>query len=207
MKVQYRKRNSEPPWSRVMRWRPRGRRQSVDRESAGQPLSREIRQSGAPTLLSEAEGHIGEGATREFSTSLTRSKAPSMRRSSPNRNCEISLAPGVKLGAGGSGKNLGRTPDIHADEKSDACVVPLNDPNKGAASKPAQAEGPEGRRAAKRKTEAPPAPRTQSRTRASMGLDGVREAARAAKAAGKRYGSRRCGTTSRLNCCATAPCN
>jgi RNA-directed DNA polymerase len=49
----------------------------------------------------------------------------------------------------------------------------------------AQAEGPEGRRAAKSNTEAPPAPRTLRRIRASMGLDGVREAARAAKAAGK----------------------
>jgi group II intron reverse transcriptase/maturase len=61
----------------------------------------------------------------------------------------------------------------------------MNDPNNGAASKPAQAEGLEGRRAAKSNTEVPPAPRTQRRTRASMGLDGVREAARAAKAAGK----------------------
>lgn len=33
-------------------------------EGAGQPLSREIKQSGAPTPLSEAEGHIGEGAIR-----------------------------------------------------------------------------------------------------------------------------------------------
>ncbi len=86
---------------------------------------------------------------------------------------------------GGSGKADGRKPDIHAGEKSDACVVPMNDPNNGAASKPAQAEGREGRRAAKSNTEKHPAPRTQSRTCASMGLDGVREAARAAKAAGK----------------------
>ena len=154
-------------------------------EGAGQPLSREIRQSGAPTLLCEAEGHIGEGATREPSTSPTRSKTLSMRRSSSNGNCEISSAPAEQLAAGGSGKVIDRKPDIHAGEKSDACVVPMNDPNNGAASKPAPAEGPEGRRAAKSNTEAPPAPRTQSRTRASMGLDGVREAARAAKAQGK----------------------
>ena len=61
----------------------------------------------------------------------------------------------------------------------------MNDPNNGAASKPAPAEGPEGRRAAKSNVEQPPAPRTQSRTRASTGLDGVREAARAHKVAGK----------------------
>ena len=93
--------------------------------------------------------------------------------------------PAGQLTVGGSGKADGRKPDIHAGEKSDACVVPMNDPNNGAASKPAQAEGREGRRAAKSNTEKRPAPRTQSRTRASMGLDGVREVARAAKAAGR----------------------
>jgi hypothetical protein len=108
-----------------------------------------------------------------------------MRRSSLNRNCEISPVPAGQLTVGGSGKADGRKPDIHAGEKSDACVVPMNDPNNGAASKPAQAEGREGRRAAKSNTEKRPAPRTQSRTRASMGLDGVREVARAAKAAGR----------------------
>lgn len=108
-----------------------------------------------------------------------------MRRSSPNRNCEISPAPAEKLAAAGSGKAFGRTPDIHAGEKSDACVVPTKDPNNDADAESAPAEGLEGRRAAKSNTEVSPAPRTQSRTRASMGLDGVREAARAAKAPGK----------------------
>ena len=93
--------------------------------------------------------------------------------------------PAEQLTAGGSGKARGRTPDIYADEKSDARVVPMNDPNNDVASKPAPAEGREGRRAAKRNAEQPPAHRTQSRTRASMGLDGVREAARALKASGK----------------------
>ena len=155
-------------------------------ESAGQPLSREIKQSGAPTLLSEAEGHTDEGATREPLAGPTRSKTLSMRRSSLNRNWEISSVPAEKLAAGGSGKANGRTPDTHAGEKSDACVVPTNDPNNGAASNPAPAEGREGRRAAKRNAEQSPAPRTQCRTRASMGLDGVREAAHAQKASGEK---------------------
>lgn len=185
MKVRHRKGIANHPGPESCGGAREGVVEALTGESAGQPLSREIRQSGAPTLLSEAEGHIGEGATREPSASPTRSKTLSMRRSSPNRNCEISSAPAAQLAAGGSGKAIGRTPDIHAGEKSDACVVPMNDPNNGAASKPAQAEGPEGRRAAKSNTEAPPAPRTQRRTRASMGLDGVREAARAAKASGK----------------------
>ena len=120
---------------------PRNKWSALTGESAGQPLSREIRQSGASTLLSEAEGHTGEGATREPSASPARSKTLSMRRSSPNRNDELSPEPAVKLAAGGLGKALGRTPDIHAGEKSDACVVPMNDPNNGAASQPALAEG------------------------------------------------------------------
>ena len=185
MKVRHRKGLANHPGPESCGGAREGAVEALTGESAGQPLSREIRQSGAPTLLSEAEGHIGEGATREPSASPTRSKTLGMRRSSPNRNCEISSAPAAQLAAGGSGNANGCTPDIHAGEKSDACVVPMNDPNNGAASKPAQAEGPEGRRAAKSNTEAPPAPRTQRRTRASMGLDGVREAARAAKAAGK----------------------
>jgi hypothetical protein len=108
-----------------------------------------------------------------------------MCRSSLNRNCEISSAPAEQLAAGGSGKAAGHKPDIHAGEKSDARVLPVNDPNNGAASKPAPAEGPEGRRAAKSNANLPPAPRTQSRNRASMGLDGVREVAHAFKAMGK----------------------
>ena len=86
---------------------------------------------------------------------------------------------------GGSGKAIGRNPDMDAGEKSDACVVPMKDPNNEAASNTASAEGVEGRRAAKSNVEQAPAPRTQRRTRASMGLDGVREVARAAKAAGE----------------------
>ncbi len=93
--------------------------------------------------------------------------------------------PAGQLAAGGLGKARGRKPDIHAGGKSDARVVLMNDPNNGDASKPAPAEGLEGRRAAKRNAEQSPAPRTQSRTRASTGLDGVREVARAHKAAGK----------------------
>jgi len=54
----------------------------------------------------------------------------------------------------------------------------MNEPNNGGGSKPLPAEGREGRRAAKSNAGHPPAPRTQSRIGASMGLEGVREAAR-----------------------------
>jgi RNA-directed DNA polymerase len=185
MKVRHRKGIANHPGPESCGGAREGVVEALTGEGAGQPLSREIRATGAPTLLSEAEGHIDEGATREPLESPTRSKTLSMRRSSPNRNCEISSVPAVRLAAGGPGKADGCNPGVYADEKSDACVVPKNDPNNGAASKTALTEGPEGRRAAKSNTEAPPAPRTQSRISASTGLDGVREAARAAKAAGK----------------------
>lgn len=138
---------------------------------AGQPLSREIRKSGAPTQLSYAEGNTEGGDMSESPTGSTRSKTLSMRRSSPIRNCEISSVPAGKWTAGGSGKAKGRTPDIHAGEKSDACVVPMKGPNNGVACSATKAEGLEGRRAAKSNTEVLPAPRTQSRTRA---FDGAR---------------------------------
>src|SRR5437867_4242235 len=53
--------------------------------------------------------------------------------------------------AGMLGKTMCRNPsNLLADEKSDACIVPMSDLNKGGASKPAPMEGREGRRAAKR---------------------------------------------------------
>lgn len=184
MKVRHRKGIANHPGPESCGGAREGVVEALTGESAGQPLSREMESSGAPTLLSEAEGHTDGGVIRESPEGSTRSKTLSMRRSSSNRNCEISSVPVGQLAVGGSGKAIGRKPDIHADEKSDACVVPMNDPNNSAASKPARAEGPEGRRAAKRNAERSSAPRTQSRTRASMGLDGVREAARAQKATG-----------------------
>lgn len=86
----------------------------------------------------------------------------------------------------GSGKAIGHTPDIHAGEKSDACVVPMKGPNNDAVAKQASAEALEGRQAAKGNTGHEPTCRTQRRSHVSMGLDGVREAARATKAAGQK---------------------
>ena len=112
MKVRHRKGIANHPGPESCGGAREGVAEALTGESAGQPLSREIRQSGAPTLLTEAEGHIGEGVSREPSASPTRSKTLSMRRSSLNRNCEISPVPAEQWAAGGSGKAVGRTPDI-----------------------------------------------------------------------------------------------
>jgi RNA-directed DNA polymerase len=144
-------------------------------EAAGQPLSSEIETSGAPTLLSYAEGKTEGGVIREPSEGSTRSETLSMWRNPSHRNWEASSEPGMP---GMSGKAERRKPGANADEKSDARIVPRKNPNNGNGSIPLPAEDLEGRRVAKRNVAHPPAPRTQSRTGAAMGLHGVRKATR-----------------------------
>ena len=74
--------------------------------------------------------------------------------------------------AGGAGKG-NRNPAINAAEKSDTPIVPEKPPNKG---KPAEAV--EGRGVAKGNAGETPTGRIQSREPVSMGLEGIREAAR-----------------------------
>lgn len=98
-----------------------------------------------------------------------------MPESDLNGSWEISSAPGAtRVGRGRENRN----PAVDAGEKSDAPVVPVKLPNKGQ-----PAEVVEERGAAKGKAGEDPAHRTQSRVRASMGLDGLREAARCDKRA------------------------
>jgi RNA-directed DNA polymerase len=93
MKVRYRKGLANRPGPESCGGVREGVIEALTGERAGQPLSREIRQSGAPTLLSEAEGHTDEGAMREPSKGSTRSETLSMRRSFLYRNWEISSVP------------------------------------------------------------------------------------------------------------------
>jgi RNA-directed DNA polymerase len=178
MKVRYRKGVATHPAPESCGGAREGAGEALTGEAAGQPLSREIGNSGAPTPLPYAEGNTEDGAMRELSEGSTRSKTLSMRRSPSNRNWEISSVPASDLASGVPGKAVGRKPSIITDEKSDACVVPTSDPNNGAGSTPVPAEGREGRRAAKGNVVQSPAPRTQSRTSASTRLDGVREVAK-----------------------------
>jgi group II intron reverse transcriptase/maturase len=87
---------------------------------------------------------------------------------------EISSVPEPR-GAGGTGKAQSHNPVAYADEKSDAFVVPEKPSNKG----DDPAELVEGRSAAKGNVSENPAARTPRRDKpASMGLEGVRIAAR-----------------------------
>ncbi|MGA2330033.1 MAG: reverse transcriptase domain-containing protein, partial [Bryobacteraceae bacterium] len=131
-------------------------------------------ESGMPTLLSDAEGNTEQGVNRKSCNGPARSETLSMPGSLLHRSWEVSSVP-VSQGAGRAGKAFRRNPAIHADEKSDTPIVPRKPSNKGVHP----AEAVEGRGVAKGNTDENPAPRTQSRTsRASMGLEGVREAVR-----------------------------
>jgi group II intron reverse transcriptase/maturase len=145
-------------------------------EAAGQVLSCEISPTEAPTLLTEAEGHIEADATRKSSSSLTQSKTLRMRRSFPNGTWEI-----PSTSAGNNAERPRKAPSRkrgeHVDGKSDDCIVPLKSANNG--EQPA--ERMEGRRSTKGNADQSAALRTQSRACASSGLAGVREVARRSK--------------------------
>lgn len=128
-------------------------------------------ESGMPTPYPMAEGHTQQGANRESCGDPARSETLSMSGSCLRRSWEVSLAPdGATPGGAGKGN---RNPAVHADEKSDASIVPKKPPNKG---KPAEAV--EGRGAAKGNAGENPAGRTPSRETASTGLERVRETAK-----------------------------
>ena len=85
------------------------------------------------------------------------------------------MTPGGEGTSGRSGKAEGHKPDVHVTGKSDDCVVPAKPANEAAG---AVEESVEGRRSIEGNVTQRAAPRTQSRTRASNGLRGVREVAR-----------------------------
>ena len=94
-----------------------------------------------------------------------------------HENREISSAPSA-VSEGRSAKAISRTADMRVLEKSDCAVVPVNQPNKAAQ---AAAEVGEGRAQMKENIDQPRMLPTQSGTRMSQGLDGVRKAARERK--------------------------
>ena len=90
-----------------------------------------------------------------------------------HENREISSA-SWSCEQGRSAKAMNRTADMHVLEKSDCAVVPVNQPNKGGQP---TAEAGEGRAQAGENIVRSRMPPTQSGTRMSQGLNGVRQAA------------------------------
>ena len=132
---------------------------------AGQPSSCEIRSSGVPTLLSEAEGHTGGRVIGKRPPDPAQSETLCMRGNSSHGKREIPQVPTELVPGGRSGKAIGRTLDMYAWGKSDDCVVPEKPPNKGEYLSPAEAV--EGRRSTKGNMVSEAASRTQRRTDAS----------------------------------------
>ena len=100
MKVRYRKGVATRPGPESCGGAREGVGEALTGETAGQPLSREIGKSGAPTPLSYAEGNTEDGAIREPSEGSTRSKTLSMRGNPSYRNWEIPPVPGADTGVG-----------------------------------------------------------------------------------------------------------
>jgi RNA-directed DNA polymerase len=143
---------------------------------AGQPSSREITWSGAPTLLTEAEGHTGPGVIGEPGPSSPRSETLRMRGNSLHGNREIPHTSAAVGSADRSGKTQSRTPDMHVGGKSDGRVVPEKPPNNAGVT--LAAEAVEGRRPTEGNASKTATLRTQSRVSVSIGLERVRKAAR-----------------------------
>jgi hypothetical protein len=134
-------------------------------------------ESGMPTSLSEAEGNTSHGVNRKSCVDPTRSQTLSISGSLLHRSWEVSSATKATSTVG-AGKADSCKPAIYAGEKSDTPKVPENLSNKGRGP----AEAVEGRGVAKGNANQTPAPRTLSQTScASMGLEGVRKAARGNK--------------------------
>ena len=151
-------------------------------ENADQVLSCEIKQSGAPTLLTCAEGNTGGNATGELPTGPAQSETLCMRGHSLHGNREVPPTPAEVGTTGRLEKATSRTSSAHVGGKSDRLIVPKKLPNKGA-TKVAPAEVVEERGLTKGNIGQTAVPRTQSRTRTSNGLAGVRSVARTDKRA------------------------
>src|SRR5512135_633099 len=90
---------------------------------AGQPSSCEIRYSGVPTPLSEAEGHTEGGVIGESPEDPAQSETLCMRGNSSHGKREIPRVPTGASRVGRLGKAQSRTPSMYARRKSDDCIV------------------------------------------------------------------------------------
>jgi len=141
-------------------------------ETTGQPLSREISESGMPTLCVKAEGNTEHGVNRKPCSDPSRSETLCMSGSLLHGSWEISSTPVVGNKAGGTEKATSHNAVINVDEKSDRPIVPGKLPNKAGA-----AEAMEGRGLVEGNAGESSMDRTQGRGTMSQGLRGVRKRA------------------------------
>jgi RNA-directed DNA polymerase len=142
---------------------------------AGQVSSCEINLSGTPTPFTQAEGNTEHGDSRESCEGPAQSKTLSTCGNSLRGNREIPKVSAQDGRAGRPEKARCRTSGVYASGKSDGCIVPEKPLNKGGGP---PAEVAEERQPTERNTLQTAMPRTQSRAGVTIGLQGVREAAR-----------------------------
>ena len=118
---------------------------------------------------------MNRGDRRESLGGATESETLRTRGNSMRENRETPETPSVDGTVGRSEKAVGRTSDMYVCGESDVPIVPTKPANK--AGQPA-AEPVEGRGAIKGNTEQAAVDRTQNRKHTSIGLEGVRLAAR-----------------------------
>jgi RNA-directed DNA polymerase len=151
-----------------------GAREVLTGVRMGRVLSREIRQFGTPTPLSNAEGNTPHGRNRESVSGPTRSETPRTYGTSTRENQEISRLSRPQNGRERAGKASGHEPATNSLEKSDRLEVPTKRPNK--VGQPT-AEDVEGRSLAKENTSQQNMCRTQRRESMPSALERVRQAA------------------------------
>lgn len=147
--------------------------EALAREASRPAIDPRYHESGAPTLLSEEEGHMCMTIIASHVSRSARSSILSMLGSQLYESKEISPASGRDK-PGGAGKVTYQRPAVYADEKPNNSVVPAHLSNNGFFSADNGGKG-----VVKGSCEQPSASsRTQSRTSASSGLLVVRQAAR-----------------------------
>jgi RNA-directed DNA polymerase len=162
-----------------------GRRKAAGEALTGvhtdQVLSCEIRQSGMPTPLTEAEGYTDGGVKCKSLSGPTQSETLRMCGNSVRENRETPETPAADRGTGRLEKAINHTSSTNVSGESDGRIVPTKPPNKGRRIGPAEAG--EGRRPTKGNAQQTTTLRTQSREGVSTGLLRVREVARRDKRA------------------------
>ena len=148
-------------------------------EHTGRAIELRNHPFGVPTLSFYGEGNTTDDATRESFVGAAESRNDGMCGSSMRENRETPRPPSPDGGVGRSEKPSGRTSDMHGLGESDDLTVPAKRANKAEPS--SAAESVEGSGSAEGNASHMAARRTQGRQSVSIGLNGVRKAARRKK--------------------------
>ena len=127
MKVQYGKEMANHSGPESCGGTREGAAEALTGETGRSGIEPRNQKSGAPTLLSEAEGNTEQGVNRKPCDGPARSKTLHTAGSLLYGSWEISTVPG-EFPPGRTGKAICRNPPPRTVEKSDSLVVPMRPP-------------------------------------------------------------------------------